>query len=336
MKNRLALFDSKSYDEQSFRQVNEKYGFELTFFEPRLSKETAILAKGFEAICLFVHDTVDAQLVDTLCHFGVRLLALRSNGYNHIDLKATKDKLKVVRVPKYTPYAVAEFTVGLMLSLNRKIHLSYWRTRTNNFSLVGLQGFDMHGKTVGIIGSGLIGSIVARLLHAFGMNVLIYDQRVNQDLVKEIKCTYTDLETLFKESHIITLHCPLTPETHHLINASNLAKMRPEALIVNTSRGGLIHTNDLIQGLKTKQIGGAALDVYEEEERFFFEDLSHSFIDDDALARLMTFPNVLVSAHQAFFTQEALEEIAETTLMNVIEFNEKRPLKNEVTYSPSS
>lgn len=330
MPHRLAIFDSKPYDEESFRKANEKFGFDLTFFEARLSKETAVLASGFEAICLFVHDVVNTELADILYRHGVRLLALRSNGYNHIDLAATKDNIKVVRVPRYTPYAVAEFAVGLMLSLNRKLHLAYWKTRTNNFSLVGLLGFDMHGKTVGIIGSGLIGSIVARLLHAFGMKVLIHDQRINQELVKEINCTYTDLDTLFRESHIISLHCPLTPETYHLINKETISKMRPNALIINTSRGGLIHTHDLIEAIKSKNIAGAALDVYEEEERFFFEDLSHSFIDDDTLARLMTFPNVMVSAHQAFFTQEALAEIAETTLTNTKKYFEKAPLENEV------
>ncbi len=330
MPQRLAIFDTKPYDEESFREANDTYGFELTFFEPRLSKETAILAAGFEAICLFVHDLVNAELADTLYHHGVRLLALRSNGYNHIDLAATKDRLKVVRVPRYTPYAVAEFTVGLMLSLNRKLHLAYSRTKANNFSLVGLQGFDMHGKTVGIIGSGLIGSIVAKLLHGFGMRVLVYDHRVNNDLIKEIDCFYTDLDTLFRESHIVSLHCPLTHETHHLINAATIRKMRPGALLINTSRGGLIHTHDLIDALKSKHIAGAALDVYEEEERFFFEDLSHSFIDDDTLARLMTFPNVMVSAHQAFFTKEALQEIAHTTLSNTKKFFDKTPLENEV------
>lgn len=330
MYKKIAMFDTKPYDELFFRKANEQYNFDITYLEPRLTKETAALVHDFPVICLFVHDHVNAELAEILSAQNVQLIALRSNGYNHIDLKAAKDRLKIVRVPKYSPYAVAEYTISLLLCLNRKIHQAYWRTRTNNFSLVGLQGFDMHGKTVGVIGSGQIGAIVIRLLTAFGMKVLVHDQYVNEALVAETNCTYTDFDFLCKHSDIITLHCPLLPETHYLINKDSIHKMKDGVILINTSRGGLIHSRDLIDALKSKKVGGAGLDVYEEEDRFFFEDLSTSFIDDDDLARLMTFPNVVVSAHQAFFTEEAMREIAATTLSNIHCFFENMPLQNEV------
>jgi D-lactate dehydrogenase len=335
MNERIALFDTKPYDIQAFSKANNAYGFDITYFEPRLSKETASLAKDFPAICLFVHDAVDAHIANTVSELGVKLLALRSNGYNHIDLKATNGKMNVVRVPKYSPYAVAEYAIAMMLCVNRKLHLGYWRTKMNNFSLVGMQGFDMHGKTVGVIGTGQIGAIVVRLLTAFGAKVLAFDQWKNEALANETKCVYTDLETIYKEADIITLHCPLTPETKYMINKESIAKMKDGVMIINTSRGGLIDSQELIEGLKTKKIGAAGLDVYEEEDRFFYEDLSTSFIDDDILARLMTFPNVFVSAHQAFFTTEAMNEIAETTLANINAFFKHQPLQNEITYQPA-
>ncbi len=325
------MFDTKPYDETSFKKANAAYNFDITYLEPRLTKETALLAKNHPVLCLFVHDGVDAELANILADQKVELLALRSNGYNHIDLAATKGRMKIVRVPRYSPYAVAEYTVSLLLCLNRKIHLAYWRTRENNFSLVGLQGFDMHGKTVGVVGSGQIGTIVIRLLSAFGMRVLVYDRSKNEALAAETKCIFTDFDTLCKESDIITLHCPLLPETQYMINKDSIHKMKDGVILINTSRGGLIQTHDLIDALKAKKVGGAGLDVYEEEDRFFFKDLSFSFIDDDTLARLMTFPNVLVSAHQAFFTQEAMQDIAKTTLENIKCFFENKPLQNEVT-----
>lgn len=330
MNKKIAMFDTKPYDTIAFRKANEKYNFDITYFEPRLSKETAPLAHGFETLCLFVHDAVDARLAEILKQQKVKLLALRCNGYNHIDLAATKEEIKVVRVPKYSPYAVAEYAVSLLLCLNRKIHHAFWRTKNNNFSLVGLQGFDMHGKTVGVIGSGQIGAIVVRLLTAFGTRVLVHDQIKNTALEAETKCIYTDLNTLYRESDVITLHCPLLPTTHHMIHKDSIAKMKPGVFLINTSRGGLVNTLDLIDALKSKKIAGAGLDVYEEEDRFFFEDLSSSFIDDDTLARLMTFPNVIITAHQAFFTDEAMKEIAETTLENIHCFFENKPLANEV------
>ena len=333
MKKRIALFDSKSYDIEAFDEANKKFGFDITYFEPKLTAETAPLAKEFPVICLFVHDIVNGKLANALTKLGVQLLALRSNGYNHIDLRAAAGKLKVVRVPKYSPYSVAEYTIGLILSLYRKLHTVYMQTKTNNFSLKGLQGSELHGRTAGVIGSGQIGSIVVRLLSGFGMRVLVYDVMRNEKLVQDTKCIYTDLDTVYKESDIITLHCPLLSENKHLINKKSISKMKDGVVLINTSRGGLVHTSDLIAGLKSKKIGGAGLDVYEEEERFFYEDLSHSFIDDDLLARLMTFPNVFISSHQAFFTQEAVHDIAKTTLSNIKCFYEGKPLQNEVGYT---
>jgi D-lactate dehydrogenase len=330
MEKRIAFFDSKPYDIQAFDSANKHFGYHITYFEPKLTIETAPLAQGFPVVCLFVHDIVNRELANILTQSGVQLLALRSNGYNHIDLRAAAGKLSVVRVPKYSPYSVAEYTIGLILSLYRKLHTVYLQTRANNFSLKGLQGQELHGKTAGVIGSGQIGSIVVRLLTAFGMKVLVHDIMKNEQLVKETKCIYTDLETLYKEADVISLHCPLLPENKYLINKRSIAQMKEGVMIINTSRGGLVHTGDLIEGLKSKKIGGAALDVYEEEERFFYEDLSPSFIDDDVLARLMTFPNVFVSAHQAFFTDEAVREIAHTTLSNIRCFFEGKPLQNEV------
>ena len=328
---KLALFDTKPYDKEAFEEANKKYGLDITYFEPRLTIETAPLAAGFPAICLFVHDTVSKELVDTLAGLGVQLLALRSNGYNHVDLRAAAGKLRVVHVPRYSPYAVAEYAIGLILSLARRIPTIYVNTRGNNFSLKGLQGFELHGKTAGIIGCGQIGSIVVRLLSGFGMKIYVHDVAQNAQLAKETGCVYTDLETLYREADIISLHCPLFPQNTHMINQSSIAKMKEGVVLVNTSRGGLVQTNDLIEGLKSKKIGGAALDVYEEEERFFYEDLSQSFIDDDLLARLLTFPNVIISSHIAFFTKEAVHDIVHTTLKNVQTFFSREPLNNEVS-----
>jgi D-lactate dehydrogenase len=330
VKHQVAVFDSKPYDIEALQAANSRYHFDLNFFEPTLTQQTAPLAQGFPVLCLFIHDEVNAQLAETLSTMGVQLLALRSNGYNHIDLGAAAGKFKVVRVPKYSPYSVAEYTLGLILSMYRKLHFAYMRTKTNNFSLKGLEGKEVHGKTAGVIGTGQIGAIVVRLLSSFGMRILVHDVVRNDQLVHDTGCEYTDLPTLYKESDIITLHCPLLPTNTHCINADAIAQMKNGVLIVNTSRGGLVDTSALIEGLKSKKVGGAALDVYEEEDRFFYEDLSGSFIDDDLLARLMTFPNVFVSAHGAFFTQEAVEEIAETTLANIQEFFEGKPLHNEV------
>ena len=327
---RIAFFDAKAYDKQFFDEINRTFNFDISYFDTRLTLQTTPLAHNHSVACLFVHDSVDESIAQALYAQGVRLLALRSNGYNHINLEATRNLFPVVRVPKYSPYAVAEYTVGLLLSLNRKIHHAYWRTKTFNFSLGNLMGFDMHGKTAGIIGTGLIGSIVAKLLAGFGMRILAYDPYPSEKLIQNTPLTYVDQDTLFRESDVITLHCPLMPDNKHIICQKSLELMKDGVLLVNTSRGGLIQTPDLIEALKQKKVAGAALDVYEEEDRFFFEDLSSSFIDDDVLARLLSFPNVIVTSHQAFFTEEAMRDIAKETMANIDAFFQKKPLKNHV------
>ena len=261
---------------------------------------------------------------------NVKLLALRCAGFNNVDLAAAKDKLPVVRVPAYSPYAVAEYSLALMLSLNRKIHRAYWRTRDGNFSLNGLMGFDMHGKTIGIIGTGKIAKILIKILKGFGMRILAYDVFPDHKFAEEEGITYTTLDELYRESDIISLHCPLTEETRYLINDSSIDKMKDGVMIINTGRGQLIHTNALIEGLKEKKISAAGLDVYEEEGDYFYEDKSDKIIDDDVLARLLSFNNVIVTSHQAFFTKEAMQNIAETTLQNIEDFRLNRPLVNEV------
>lgn len=334
MERKIAMFDSKPYDREAFDKANKQYSYSITYFEPKLTLETAPLVHGFPVICLFVHDIVNPELAFQLERSGVKLLALRSNGYNHIDLKAASGKLKVVHVPKYSPYSVAEYTIGLILSLYRKLHLVYARTKINNFSLMGLNGKELHGGTAGVVGSGQIGSIVIRLLASFGMRVLVYDVVKNDQLMRETKCEYTDLDTLLKESDLITLHCPLFPENKHLINEETISKMKEGVVLINTSRGALVNAEDLIEALKSKKVGAAGLDVYEEEERLFYQDFSSSFIDDDLLARLLTFPNVFVSSHQAFFTEKAVADIAQTTLSNIERFFRDLPLENEVAYRP--
>ena len=261
---------------------------------------------------------------------GVKLLALRCAGFNNVDLKAAKGKLPVVRVPAYSPYAVAEYSLALMLSLNRKIHRAYWRTRDGNFSLNGLMGFDMHGKTIGIIGTGKIARILIRLLKGFGMRILAYDLYPDMKFAGEEGISYVSLDELYRESDIISLHCPLTDQTKYMIDKDSIDKMKEGVMIINTGRGQLINTNDLIEGLKEKKIAAAGLDVYEEEGEYFYEDKSDKIIDDDVLARLLSFNNVIVTSHQAFFTKEALHNIAETTLQNIEAFRCHRPLVNEV------
>lgn len=326
----VAVFDTKAYDREALSAANGAYGFDLHFFLPRLNRETVRLAEGFPAVCVFVHDTLDAVTIDHLHRAGVRLVALRCAGYNNVDLEAARDRLHVVRVPAYSPHAVAEHAAALILALNRKIHRAWSRTREANFALDGLMGFDLHGKTAGIIGTGRIGRVLARILNGFGMRVLGYDPCPDEAAAREYGFTYVPLAELFRDSDIISLHCPLTPETRYLIRAETIAQMKDGVMIINTGRGQLIRTVDLIRGLKSRKIGAAGLDVYEEEEAYFFEDFSARGIDDDVLARLMTFPNVLVTAHQGFFTREALQAIARTTLENIREFFEGLPLTNEI------
>jgi D-lactate dehydrogenase len=326
---KVAVFSTKNYDREFLSSSNVSQ-HELYFFEPHLNEQTATLATGFEAVCVFVNDTVDALVVAKLAGLGVRLIALRCAGYNNVDLAAVKKHgLTVVRVPGYSPYAVAEHTISLMLALNRKLQRAYNRVREGNFALGGLLGFDMHGRTAGIIGTGNIGSVTARILIGFGCEVLAFDPVENENC-RALGVRYVTFDDLFSQSHIITLHCPLTPENKHLINASALQKMRDGVMLINTSRGALIDTMAVIQALKSGKIGYLGLDVYEEEERIFFEDRSGLIIPDDLFARLLTFPNVIITGHQAFFTREALENIARTTIDNFTKFQRGQKLKTQV------
>ncbi|WP_055096465.1 MULTISPECIES: 2-hydroxyacid dehydrogenase [Bacteroidales] len=332
MKPVIAFFGTKPYDEKSFNIANELYGFDIRYYKGHLNKNNLILTQGADVVCIFVNDTADKDIIDAMVENGVKLLALRNAGFNNVDLKAAEGKLKVVRVPAYSPYAVAEYAVALMLTLNRKIHRAYWRTRDGNFSLHGLMGFDMHGKTVGIIGTGKIAKILIRILKGFGMNILANDLYPDYKFAQEMGITYTSLDELYHNADIISLHCPLTDETKYIINADSISKMKDGVMLINTGRGMLIHTNDLIEGLKNKKIGSAGLDVYEEESEYFYEDKSDKIIDDDALARLLSFNNVVVTSHQAFFTHEAMQNIAETTLQNIQDFINNKELINEVKY----
>jgi D-lactate dehydrogenase len=326
---KVAVFSTKNYDREFLGSANASR-HELYFFEPHLSEQTATLAEGFEAVCVFVNDTVDALVVAKLADLGVRLIALRCAGYNNVDLAAVKRHgLTVVRVPGYSPYAVAEHTIGLMLALNRKLQRAYNRVREGNFALDGLLGFDMHGKTAGIIGTGKIGSVTARILIGFGCEVLAFDPVENENC-RALGVRYVKLDNLLSQSHVITLHCPLTAENKHMINAGALQKMRGGVMLINTSRGALIDTLAVIKALKTGKIGYLALDVYEEEEQIFFEDRSGVIIPDDLFARLLTFPNVIITGHQAFFTREALENIARTTIDNFTKFQRGQKLETQV------
>jgi D-lactate dehydrogenase len=329
---KIAFFDTKPYDRESFLNTNTDFGFSFSFFEARLTEETLPLADGYTVICAFVNDTLNADILQYLTKNGVKLIALRCSGYNHVDLKAAYKNIHVVRVPVYSPHAVAEHAVALMLTLNRKTHKAYYRTRDNNFNINGLAGFDMFQKTAGIIGTGKIGETLVSILNGFGMTILGYDKYPKKELENLYNFTYTDLDTLYSSSDIISLHCPLNKETHHIINNASIQKMRPGVMMINTSRGGLIDTRELLEALKSGKIGSAGLDVYEEESEYFFEDLSSVVISDDILARLLTFPNVLITSHQGFFTREALSNIARTTLENIKDFLSGNILKNEICY----
>lgn len=330
MAYKIAFFGAKPYDIASFDKVNEKYNYDIRYYKGHLNPNNVVLTQDTDVVCIFVNDTADAAVIDAMVDNGVKLLALRCAGFNNVDLKAAKGKLSVVRVPAYSPYAVAEYSLALMLSLNRKIHRAYWRTRDGNFSLNGLMGFDMHGKTIGIIGTGKIAKILIRLLKGFGMRILAYDLYPDMKFAGEEGISYVSLDELYRESDIISLHCPLTDQTKYMIDKDSIDKMKEGVMIINTGRGQLINTNDLIEGLKEKKIAAAGLDVYEEEGEYFYEDKSDKIIDDDVLARLLSFNNVIVTSHQAFFTKEALHNIAETTLQNIEDFRCHRPLVNEV------
>ncbi|KLU03558.1 D-lactate dehydrogenase [Rhodopirellula islandica] len=331
---KIACFSTKPYDEKFLSAAAENFSHEMVFLEHRLDASTVVLVDGCDAVCAFVNDTLDASVLEKLSEFGIGLLAMRCAGINNVDLDAAaKFGVRVVRVPRYSPYAVAEHTVGLILTLNRKIHKAYNRVRENNFSIDGFLGFDLHGRTFGVIGTGAIGRVLARIMNGFGCRVLLYDPYPNEE-AKQLG-EYVALERLLAESDLVSLQCPLTPETHHLINADRLSKMKRGAMLVNTSRGGLVDTSAAIEGLKSGQLGGFALDVYEEESGVFFEDLSQEVMQDDVLSRLMTFPNVLITSHQAFFTREALETIAQTTLQSIDAFSRGEELVNEVVATPS-
>lgn len=328
----VAVFSSHSYDRAFLGEANarDRARHRLRFLEPALAAETALLAQGADAVCAFVNDKLDHATLEVLAALGCRLVALRSAGFNNVDLAAAETLgIAVARVPAYSPQAIAELTVALILSLNRKIHRAYLRVREGNFALDGLLGFNLAGKTVGIIGTGMIGIAVARILAGFGCRLLACDP-VPADAASALGIDYVDLPELLREADVVTLHCPLTPETRHLIDAGAIARMRRGAMLINTSRGAVIDTPALIAGLKSGQIGSVGLDVYEEEGDLFFRDLSGQVLKDDVFARLLTFPNVLVTGHQGFFTAEALTSIADTTIANLSSFEDTGRAKHQV------
>jgi D-lactate dehydrogenase len=333
---KVSIFSSKAYDEQFLSAANHSGLHELIFIENHLKKDTAKLAEGSPAICAFVNDILDAETLEKLAKGGTRFIAMRCAGFNNVDLPAAAALgIQVARVPAYSPYAVAEHTVALLLCLNRHVHKAYNRVREGNFSIEGLLGDDLHGKTVGVIGTGTIGRIFARIMTGFGCDVLAHDVVPHPDC-KTIGVKYVSLDELIERSHAISLHCPLTPTTHHLINSDTLGRMREGVFVINTSRGALIDTEAAITAIKSGRIGGLALDVYEEESELFFEDLSFRIIQDDVFMRLTTFPNVLVTGHQAFFTREAMTNIAQTTLSNLDDFEAGRICSNRIHIDPKA
>lgn len=327
---KIAFFSAKEYEKRFFNQLNKDYHFTINYFSAPLDKNTARLARGYDVVCVFVNDIVDQKVASKLVDYGIKLIALRCAGFNSIDLSATSGLIKVVRVPEYSPFAVAEFTVGLMLSLNRKIHRSYLRSLEHNFSIDNLLGFDMHKKTVGIIGLGKIGKVVAEILKGFRMNILVHDINPDKEFIDEHNLALVDFDALLRESDTITLHCPLTDASHYMINEVAFSKMKQGVMLINTGRGGLINSKDLINNLKKQKIGSVALDVYEEESQYFHTNWSEQIIQDDIFVRLLTFPNVLITSHQAFFTKEALHNIAKTTLDSIHAFVLGKELKNEL------
>lgn len=328
---KIAIYDTHKFEVPFFQKANEELKHQLTFIEGRLTHETVSLSTGHDCLCCFVNDKVDAEVLKMAKANGVRLIALRSAGFNHVDLKAASSLgLKVVHVPEYSPYAVAEHAVGMIMTMNRKLHKAYNRVKEENFSLNGLVGFDLHEKTVGVIGTGKIGKVFGKIMSGFGTNVLLFDKYPDEAYARSIGGRYVSLDEIYKQSDIISLHIPLTPETKYMINGDAIKKMKKTVMIVNTGRGKLIDTKALVSALKNGSIGYAGLDVYEEEEGVFFEDKSESGITDDCLARLLTFPNVFITAHQAFLTQEALSNITQTTLESAKDFESGKLLKHEI------
>ena len=329
---KFAFFDTKPYDKPSFDRYGEESGICFKYFETKLNEDTVELAHGFDGVCVFVNDTVNATVIDKLYEMGVKVVALRCAGFNNVDLKHAEGRVRVVRVPAYSPYAVAEHTMALLLTSVRRIHKAYIRTRDFNFSLSGMTGFDLHGKTVGVIGTGRIGRVFIDICRGFGMNVLAFDKFPARDLEGREGVKYVDIDTLFEHSDIISLHCPLTEDTYHVIDEDSLAKCKKGVVILNTSRGALVDAEALLSAIKSRKVGAACLDVYEEEADFFFEDFSGHIIDDDILARLISMPNVIVSSHQAFLTEEALSNIAETTVANIVQIFRDGECENEITH----
>ena len=327
-KIKVVFFDAKEYDRQSFMNSNKDEEFEILYLETRLSEDTCKLADGYDVVCVFVNDDVNSVVIDKLAAMGVKLIALRCAGYNNVDIEYAYGKIHIVRVPAYSPYAVAEHAMALLLTSIRRIHKAYIRTKDFNFSLNGLTGFDLHGKTVGVVGTGKIGRIFIDICRGFGMRVIAYDKFPAKDSGIE----YVTLDELWERSDIISFHCPLTDENRHMVNAESIAKMKKGVALINTSRGALIDSEALLEGIKQRQIGAACLDVYEEESNVFFHDYSNHIVNDDVLARLISMPNVIVTSHQAFLTNEALANIADTTLDNVREFFERDTCTNEVCY----
>ena len=329
---KIAFFDTKPYDKPSFDRFGAENGIKFKYFETKLNEDTVSLAEGFDGVCVFVNDNVNAAVIDRLYEMGVRAIALRCAGYNNVDVKHAFGRVHVFRVPAYSPYAVAEHAMAMLLTSIRRIHKAYIRTRDFNFSLAGMTGFDLHGKTVGVVGTGKIGRVFIDICRGFGMKVLAYDKYPAEGLDNGDTIRYVGLDELFAKSDIISLHCPLTEETHHMINAETLAKCKKGVVILNTSRGALVDAEALLAGIKARSVGAACLDVYEEESDFFFEDFSGHILEDDVLARLISMPNVIVTSHQAFLTEEALTNIAETTVGNLLTFFEKGYCENEICY----
>lgn len=329
---KLAFFDAKQYDRPSFDKYAEENSIKIKYFETKLNEDTVDLTHGYDAVCVFVNDTVNAAVVDRLCQNGVKTIALRCAGFNNVDIKYACGKLHIVRVPEYSPYAVAEHAMALLLTSIRRIHKAYIRSRDFNFSLSGLTGFDLHGKTVGVIGTGRIGRVFIDICQGFGMKVLAYDKYPAKEIDNGDTVRYVTLNELFKSSDIISLHCPLTEETYHIIDQTSLEMCKKGVVLINTSRGALVDAEALLSGIKMRHVGAACLDVYEEESDLFFEDNSGHILEDDTLARLISMPNVIVSSHQAFLTEEALESIAKITINNLVELKTTGKCQNEICY----
>lgn len=329
---KIAFFDAKPYDKPSFEKYGAMAGFDIKYFETKLNRDTVELASGYDAVCVFVNDTVDSTVIDRLSELGVKIVALRCAGFNNVDMKHAFGRVHVLRVPAYSPYAVAEHTMAMLLTSIRRIHKAYIRTRDFNFSLAGMTGFDLHGKTVGVIGTGRIGRVFIDICRGFGMKVLAYDKYEAPGLDNGDTVKYVTLDELFRYSDIISLHCPLTEDTYHVIDGDAIAKCKKGVVILNTSRGALVDADALLSGIKSRKVGAACLDVYEEEADFFFEDFSGHILEDDTLARLISMPNVIVTSHQAFLTEDALSNIAETTVRNIVGLVKEGRCENEVCY----